>query len=144
MKLAHGQIRKDIEQKSISSAVRLLEDCQEAAISLGTLIERWEGEGHPTVTLLEEYCELLYGAHEELADRTDVAANRIYKPLKQKLVKIFNSFQNDVKIRIEAVFLPYKASMWDSLESVWEAADADPGCDAYVRSEERRVGKECM
>ncbi|GFI48520.1 hypothetical protein IMSAGC019_03857 [Lachnospiraceae bacterium] len=132
MKLAHGQIRKDIEQKSISSAVRLLEDCQEAAISLGTLIERWEGEGHPTVTLLEEYCELLYGAHEELADRTDVAANRIYKPLKQKLVKIFNSFQNDVKIRIEAVFLPYKASMWDSLESVWEAADADPGCDAYV------------
>ena len=22
--------------------------------------------------------------------------------------------------------------MWDSLESVWQAADADPDCDAYV------------
>lgn len=28
--------------------------------------------------------------------------------------------------------MPYKASMWDSLESVWKAADADPDCDAYV------------
>ncbi|MDE6603982.1 MAG: hypothetical protein K2K90_17925 [Lachnospiraceae bacterium] len=32
----------------------------------------------------------------------------------------------------EVLFLPYKASMWDSLESVWKAADADPDCDAYV------------
>jgi len=33
---------------------------------------------------------------------------------------------------IEAVFLPYKASMWDSLESIWIAANADPDCNAYV------------
>ena len=36
------------------------------------------------------------------------------------------------KKRKEVVFLPYKASMWDSLESVWKAAAADPECDAYV------------
>lgn len=34
--------------------------------------------------------------------------------------------------KLEIVFLPYKASMWDSLESIWRAADADPDCDAYV------------
>lgn len=28
--------------------------------------------------------------------------------------------------------MPYKASMWDSLESVWQAASEDPCCDAYV------------
>lgn len=132
MELAHEQIRKDIEQKNISSAVGLLGDCQDAAISLGTLIENTEGEGHPTVTLLEEYCELAYEIHENLAGGNEASANKVYKILKQKLVKIFNSFQNDVKIRLEAVFLPYKASMWDSLESVWAAADADPDCDAYV------------
>lgn len=132
MELAHEQIRKDIEQKNVPSAVSLLGDCQDAAISLGTLIESTEGEGHPTVTLLEEYCELVYGVHEELAGGKEMAANKVYKSLKQKLVKIFNSFQHDVRIRLEAVFLPYKASMWDSLESVWEAADADPDCDAYV------------
>ena len=32
----------------------------------------------------------------------------------------------------EVVFLPYKASMWDSLESVWQAAEEDGQCDAYV------------
>lgn len=30
------------------------------------------------------------------------------------------------------VFLPYKAAMWDSLESIWMAADEDEGCEAYV------------
>jgi hypothetical protein len=32
----------------------------------------------------------------------------------------------------EIVFLPYKASMWDSLESIYLAAKTDPDCDAYV------------
>ncbi|MBR4026829.1 MAG: CDP-glycerol glycerophosphotransferase family protein [Lachnospiraceae bacterium] len=32
----------------------------------------------------------------------------------------------------EVVFLPYKASMWDSLESVWKATEEDPDCNAYV------------
>ena len=30
------------------------------------------------------------------------------------------------------VFLPYKASMWDSLESIWLAAKEDPRCECYV------------
>ncbi len=132
MEQAHEQIRKDIEQKKHLSAVGLLEDCQNSAISLGTLIEKTEGEGHPTVALLEEYCELVYRIHEGLSEGSIIIANKIYKPLRQKLVKIFNSLQHDVAIRLEAVFLPYKASMWDSLESVWQAADADPACDAYV------------
>ena len=32
----------------------------------------------------------------------------------------------------EIVFMPYKASMWDSLESIWIAANEDPDCEAYV------------
>ena len=30
------------------------------------------------------------------------------------------------------VFLPYKASMWDSLESIWLAAKGDSRCECYV------------
>ncbi len=132
MEQAHEQIRHDMEQKIFLSADTLLEDCQNCAISLGTLIEMTEGEGHPTVTLLEDYCELVYVLHEELLEGKVANANKIYKSLKRQLVKIFNSLQHDVKIRLEAVFLPYKASMWDSLESVWQAIDADSDCDAYV------------
>ncbi|HHT57295.1 CDP-glycerol glycerophosphotransferase family protein [Herbinix luporum] len=36
------------------------------------------------------------------------------------------------KNRWRAVFLPYNASMWTSLESIWRAAYNDPDCDAIV------------
>jgi len=133
MEEGHEQIKKYIEQGSVQPAMELLEDCQTGGVTIGTLIENTEGEGHPTVALLEEYCELVYQIHQNLEENwKEVNQNKIYKRLRQKLIKIANSVRSDIRIRIEAVFLPYKASMWDSLESVWKTADADPDCDAYV------------
>lgn len=60
-----------------------------------------------------------------------INVNKINKNLNKQLLKIENSVKNDIDIRIEAVFFPYKASMWDSLESVYLAAKEDPECDAY-------------
>ena len=132
MEEAHDQLKKFIEQNSIASAMELLEECQNGAITLGTLIERTEGEGDPTVLLLEEYCELTYQIYGNLAEKKDINANKLYKLLRQKLIRAANSLKNGVPIKKEVVFLPYKASMWDSLESVWRAADEDENCDAYV------------
>ena len=82
---------------------------------------------------LEDYCELIYQIHQKLKENAkENSANKIYKQLRQKLIKVTNSVKNDILIKKEAIFLPYKASMWDSLESVWKAADADPNCNAYV------------
>ncbi|MDR1559958.1 MAG: CDP-glycerol glycerophosphotransferase family protein [Clostridiales bacterium] len=39
---------------------------------------------------------------------------------------------DSINIRLQVVFLPYMASMWDSMESIWFAARDDPNCDAYV------------
>lgn len=133
MEDAHEQIKKYIGQGNGRPAMELLEDCQSGAVAIGTLIEDTEGEGHPSVLLLEEYCELVYQIHQNLESKLkEVNENKIYKLLRQKLIKAANSIKNDIQIRAEAVFLPYKASMWDSLESVWKAADEDPDCDAYV------------
>lgn len=132
MEEANDQIKKFIEQGSIPPALELLEECQNGGITIGTLTEKTEGEGHPTVLLLEEYCELVYRVHEDLAAHREINANKVHKVLRQKLIKVANSIKNDIRVRTEAVFLPYKASMWDSLESVWMAADADENCDAYV------------
>ena len=129
---AHEEIKKAVEKKNIQAALSLLADCQDGAISLGELIEKTEGEGMTPIPLLEEYCERLYKIHTDLNNAQAADANKIYKILRQSLVKIENSVKNDIKIRAEVVFLPYKASMWDSLESVWKAADEDPNCDAYV------------
>ena len=132
MEEAHDEMKRYIEKGIIAQAEELLADCQNAAVAIGTLIEDTEGEEHPAVTVLEEYCELVYQIYEYLSSDNSVNINKIYKSLRQKLIKASNSIRNDIKIRTEAVFLPYKASMWDSLESVWKAADADPDCDTYV------------
>lgn len=129
---AHGEIRKTLQKQDAESALPLLGSCQDGAMALGELIEKSEGEGFRTVSLLEDYCELLYRVHERLSQGEDVSANKVFKTLRQQLVKISNSVSNDITVRREVVFLPYKASMWDSLESVWRAADAAPDCDAYV------------
>ena len=123
---AHDQIKKYIDQNKIQAALGLLEDCQSAGISIGTLIEQSEGEGNATVSMLEEYCELVYQIHETLNINEVHSAKKSSKLLRQKLIRISNSIKNEISVKREAVFLPYKASMWDSMESVWQAADADP------------------
>lgn len=128
---AHEEIQEALKQKRITLAQNMLVECQEFAVSLGENIERLEQEGHITVSCVEEYCETLFHVHEEL-ENNQYNENRIYKRLKKQLLKVENSAKNDIVVRKEAVFLPYKASMWDSLESVWKAADEDENCDAYV------------
>lgn len=128
---AHEEIKGALAQNNLSLAQNMLAECQEFAISLGESIETLEGEGHATVSCVEEYCEALFHIHEELTDG-QVSENKIYKRLRKQLVKVENSAKNDIRVRKEVVFFPYKASMWDSLESVWKAADEDPNCDAYV------------
>lgn len=51
--------------------------------------------------------------------------------LEKQLAAVENHVQ-EIQARLEIVFIPYKVSMWDSLESIWRAADADENCDAYV------------
>lgn len=124
----HGQIRDRLNGKDYETVQAALVDCQEAAIQIGETIEKIEGTGTQAVSYLEQYCENIYQTSVQMQE---IPAQKAYKSLESSLIKA----ENDVKHmpeRLEAVFLPYKVSMWDSLESVWMAADVDPNCDAYV------------
>jgi hypothetical protein len=102
----------------------LYAECQETALQIGEFIESSEGGGTKTVELLEDYCELLYNV--SLGEKNP-------RVLKKQLYKIENSVKTELKAdKIEMLFLPYKASMFDSLESIYLAAERDPDCDAYV------------
>ena len=138
---AHNEIGRHVEQNQAGVAMDLLAQCQECAIRLGGMIEAEEGAGFVTVPLLESYCETVYRIYGQISDaaggqpvRAAAKDNgrKCRRSLNRALVPIGNSIRNDIAVRREAVFLPYKASMWDSLESVWMAADGDPDCDAYV------------
>ena len=129
---AHEILRTAIGEQQYTEAMQLLGQCQEGAIGLGNAIEVLKGEGFRTVGMLEEYCERIYQIYEKLSQHGSVDAEGAYQSLQEILTWVEESVTKDIKERREVVFLPYKASMWDSLESVWKAADEDPTCDAYV------------
>lgn len=132
LKNSHALIKKMVEAKKYPAALELLEQCQSCAISLGERIEAAEGENAPTIPLLEDYCELTYQIYVKVSQSYPVSGKQIHNELERQLIQIEKSIKDDIHTRLEAVFLPYKASMWDSLESIWQAADEDPECDAYV------------
>lgn len=108
-----------------------LVQCQESAIVLGTYIDTLGKEYASLVGILEDYCENIYQMSENLADES--LCRKISKKIQKQLTSLHNGIKYDMpEDRKEVVFLPYKASMWDSLESVWKAADADENTDAYV------------
>lgn len=112
-------------------AAEALMQCQEAAIVLGTHLEEMNGQYASLVQILEDYCENIYQINENLTDEN--LSRKVSKKIQKQLTKLYNGIKYDMpEDRKEVVFLPYKASMWDSLESVWEAADADENTDAYV------------
>ena len=130
IEITHESIKEAANQGKSVEAQDMLAQCQQEAIEIGTSIEKAEGERHAAVLCLEEYCEAAYRAFEELNEE-GFSANKIYKLLRKQLVKAENSVKNDICVRKEAAFFPYKASMWDSLESVYLAAKADSEYDVY-------------
>lgn len=105
--------------------------CQDAALQIGTYLETFGEQYRSLVEILEDYCEKIYQMSIATSD------GNICRKLSKKIRKQLNGLQSRIQCEMpedkkEVVFLPYKASMWDSLESVWKAADADENTDAYV------------
>ena len=86
-----------------------------------------------------------YGEYGEIYDGLVTAFNQILSGkagndsqeilflCKELLQELVEKTAKENKFKKEMFFLPYKASMWDSLESVWKAADEDKeNCLAYV------------
>lgn len=124
------RLRVLIEEGNILDAKLLLADCYEGAIALGTYIETVYGMNTKFVRCLEKYCECLYQTTETLLEEDKVTS--AYEVLKEALNSAKDVFDLEFPNRKEMVFMPYKASMWDSLESVWMEANKDPNCDVYV------------
>jgi hypothetical protein len=128
---ANENIGKRIVGMNVSDLTEVLTECQQKAIYIGNAIEETEGEDTVTVKMLEEYCELIYQLNESMQDVQKVTD--IIKRISDLLPRIRTSIDFDLPdSKKEIVFLPYKASMWDSFESVWSAAVEDDTCNVYV------------
>jgi len=126
-----------IENGKDQEVIQLLADCQDTAVAFGGHIEKLYGLGTQTVSALEGYCEALYQLSvvmcpDDQADRETQLLTHAIGKLSQVTQQIHSTYENEFPEKKEIVFLPYNASMWDSLESVWKAAEEAPDCEAYV------------
>lgn len=115
---------------SMEQFIGVLTKCQESAITLGEALERYGEAGETIIRMLEEYCEALYLQSQNFGNEP------VLKEFQSGIDALLSLVEKEIEMlppdKKVVVFLPYKASMWDSLESVWKAADEDPDCDAYV------------
>lgn len=119
-----------ITEVSEEQIVGLLSECQDSAVAMGGIIERLHGKETESVKELKAYCDLLYPLAMALHDWN--SRRRILLQLMQHIARLRTLIAQEVPNRLEVVFFPYKAAMWDSLESVYLAAKQDLDCDAYV------------
>lgn len=138
LKEAHAELDKLLSNNDIEAGIALLEDCQNTAIYIGTFIEENYGEGHVTVKCYEDYCELVYGLHEQLLSLLNEALDKVDESsvndgtLDKQLQAIVESVDKNIIVPREVVFLPYKTSLWKYMKPVWEECSNQPGVNVYV------------
>lgn len=120
LKETHQYIKVQMCQNQ--DIVPILADCQTLAIEIGEEIEKCQGAGSKTVALLEKYCEALYHiAERKYPGLPEKMAEGTQRELEEALLPADKSFEKDIPQERIVVFFPYKASMWDSMESVWKS-----------------------
>lgn len=125
---AHEGIRQLVDGQEYDLVLQLFADCQDAAIQIGTMIEQEKGEGHPTVKLMEQYCETIFQLHTEL-NQGGLPELDVLLDFEKKFA---DSVDQELREKKVVVFVSYKASLWGAMESVWRAAMEDEDKEVYV------------
>lgn len=130
MRRSLAAIRKLISENRLELAYNLIVEMQKGAIHIGTRIDE-TGKDLEIVRELECFCEAIYLISEkmQLPDSCEEDIQEVEALLSHIEKKLKEEIPDD---KLEVVFLPYKLSMWDSLESIWMAAEADEECNACV------------
>lgn len=103
-----------------------LVESQDAIIAVGESLEKEIESSQDIISIMEKLCEFFYQLSQNL-DCREVYGKQIQIYLQEIQSKI-----EALSVCYQIVFFPYKADMWDSLESVWLACKDDPCCDCKV------------
>ena len=109
-------INKLIPQNDNENVIRILNGCQDLAITLGTMIEGKYGEGNEAVRDLEAFCELIYRASIQWDRNVEESLSGEIKKIDDKLKNLSESRAKEV------VFLPCRAVWWDTMKPLYDAA----------------------
>lgn len=116
------------ELPKLSDRRSAISDCLAALEAIAVQLDK---EENPPVRTNEKILDLQIAFKNFYSDTSGI--NDISTKLLDRQVKDLQvTLRNEITPKLNVVFFPYKASMWDSLESVYEAATKDPNCVARV------------
>ena len=165
-KEAHSTIRKGIEEGRGEEAISLLVLCQEGMEKIERDTEQELNGKAEREALFSSYQEALYSCYLSLIktdeeereenldspalDSQQVSCEKLATSCLDRAESCFSEIEEaiaSIPSKSLHLFLPYKASMWDSMESVYFAALQDPSCEAlvmpitYYEKEDGKFGK---
>ena len=137
----HGYIQNNIEMQNFDDIAVFMQDCQNAAVSIGNALEKRFGEGTAAVAMLEKYCEKVYEASNGWNDDTKDELDQLLSEAEDKVDVLFDGRGLDILV------LPCKASWWESLRDVYGQIEADKRnrisiipTPYYYHNHERMIG----
>ncbi len=118
-----------IDSKPMSPSVQVLEDVKAGGQFLLDIFSE-ETDCEDILLKMQELLKKIESVWE--TSKVEVNMNQRMVELSRLLGELFADIEETVKGTYTIVFLPYKLSMWDCMESIWEAASQDPLCTCYV------------
>lgn len=114
--------------ESIEEIKQGLADIQSVIIAGGNKVESLVENSEEVIELYSEAAEYVYQISTVDSAKD---AGSLWAKLRETLVEINLWFDSNYN-KLEVVFLPYKSSMWDSLESIYDACCEDEDCDVKL------------
>ena len=123
-------VAENMEDREQQNILNELQNMQQTAIEMGTLIENIKGEGTQTVKQLEELCELIYGCSVVLGQSEDISVK--LEQLHNKIADTEQVLQTEILAYKEAVFYISKAAHWQYIEWYWKKLLETGNTDIYI------------
>lgn len=118
------------KEQLIQKILAQLENMQQTAIDMGTLIESVKGEGTKTVKCLEELCELIYECSIQLGQSDDIVA--CITAMQHKIAEAGQLLQAKLLAQNEAVIFIDKAEHWHFVEWYWKKLIKTGNTDIFI------------
>lgn len=127
----HEKIELLVSLGQQETVLTLLNELQNVAVIIGTSVEKKTGEHTETVTLLEQYCEVVFELYQTLS-ANEIRDGKGVRAILDELLQMVEQSVEQMQLKKEIVFMPYHASHWKAIESVWKRACEDPDCIVRV------------
>lgn len=124
------QLERLAQVETVEEAVTIIQNSQQLAIDMGTLMESVKGEGTVAVTALEQYCEGLYEMYQSLTEgNTEIG---VYEKILWEQREVIEDYLQELQKRKSVVFIASLAKDWKAYEMLYREACAKVDTDVYV------------